>query len=876
MASVSGPVSSPRFIGRDQELAVLDGALAGAERGEGAVVLIAGESGIGKSRLIAEFTLRARGRGATVLVGECVQLTEGELPYAAIVSALRGLLRGGPGDEPPAPEGAERESLEQLLHDLDSGGGGGTGSAPAPVAQARLFERLLDTISTLARRAPVVLILEDLHWADRSTGDFISFLVRNTRRERLVLLASYRSEELHRRHPLGPVAIELQRSGRAVLVSLRPFGRNELVEQLAAILDGPPDPALVERLLERSDGNPFFVEELVAAAGSSSAELPESLRDALLLRVERLSADAQSALGVAAVAGRTVDDALLSTVSELPADELTEALGEAVGGHILVHGPGADGYVFRHALLREAVYADLLPGRRRALHITLARALTAQPQLASPGAAPAEIAHHWYAAREFDEALPAAVKAGLQAESVHALAEALTHYDRALEMWDRAPAAERLDLLDVIRRAAEAENLCGNPERSVALANRALDLIDERVDPVAAARLHERLGRYLWGSFREADALPEYRRAVELVPADPPSEALAVVLAAEAQALMLAGRHAESLDRCNEAVAIARQVGAAAAEANALNSICPNLTAAGEYDRAVEATAQARAIARRLPDVDEIARSYVNGSDALERAGRMEASIALAREGIEVARELGADRSYGDFLRAEVAGRLIRAARWQEADRLLDEMAERPPIGIPAPMMYWARGLLAAQRGQLVAADADLERAGTLLSGMGAAQWVGPHAVARATLQLLGGQAEAAVATVQETLSAVAESEMVFYTDRLYDLGARALADHAALTPADHDLRMRHEATARRLLERLDGLIAELAAPSPYVQASRSTCAAELSRIGTPDPLAWKAAQDLWLEAGDDHEAAYAGWRRAEAVLACDGDRAEA
>jgi predicted ATPase/DNA-binding CsgD family transcriptional regulator len=871
---MSGPVSSPRFIGRGTELASLDGALARAESGDAAVVLIAGESGIGKSRLIAEFAPRARARGAAVLVGECLQLTEGELPYAAIVAALRGLLRGGAGDELQAPEGSERERLEQLLHDLDSGGGGPAATTSTPVAQARLFERLLDTVSALARRAPTVLILEDLHWADRSTGDFISFLVRNTRRERLLLLASYRSEELHRRHPLGPVAIELQRSGRAVLVNLRPFARDELVEQLTAILAGPPDPALVERLLERSDGNPFFVEELVAAAGSSTATLPESLRDALLLRVERLSAGAQSALGVAAVAGRTVDDALLSAVSDLESDELAGALGEAVDGHILIHGPGAVGYAFRHALLREAVYADLLPGSRRALHVKLAQALTAQPALASPGAAPAELAHHWYAAREFDEALAAAVRAGLHAESVHALAEALTHFDRALEIWDRAPAADTpLDLLDLIRRAAEAENLSGDPARSVALARRALGLVDERADPVTAALLHERLGRYLWRSFREADALPEYRRAVELVPADPPSEALAVVLAAEGQALMLAGHHAESLDRCNEAVVIARQVGAAAAEANALNSICPNLTDAGEYERAIDATVQARAIARRLLDVDELCRSYTNGSDALERAGRVEQSIALAGEGIAVARDLGADRSYGDFLRAEVAGRLVRSSRWVEADRLLHEMSERPPIGLPAVMMCWARGLLAAERGQLDAAAVDIERAEELVSEMGAAPWRGPQAMARATLQLHAGQAEAALATVHKTLSAVAVSEMVFYSDRLYDLGVRALADLVALAPADHDLRRRHEATARALLERIDGLIAELAAPSPYVQASRSACAAELTRIATTDPLAWEAAETLWREAGDDYQAAYAQWRRAEALLAGDGDR---
>ncbi|HEX4345432.1 MAG TPA: LuxR C-terminal-related transcriptional regulator [Solirubrobacteraceae bacterium] len=191
-------------------------------------------------------------------------------------------------------------------------------------------------------------------------------------------------------------------------------------------------------------------------------------------------------------------------------------------------------------------------------------------------------------------------------------------------------------------------------------------------------------------------------------------------------------------------------------------------------------------------------------------------------------------------------------------------------------MTSWARGLLAAQRGQLEAARADIAHAGALVSGMGAAQWLGPQAVARATLELMSGRAEDAATTVRGTLDVLAGSQVVFYTDRLYDLAVRALADLVALAPGDRDLRTRHEATARVLLARVDGLIAQLAAPSPYVQASRSACAAELTRIGASDPLAWEAAESIWRKAGDDHQAAYAQWRRAEALLARAGDRPEA
>jgi DNA-binding CsgD family transcriptional regulator len=561
---------------------------------------------------------------------------------------------------------------------------------------------------------------------------------------------------------------------------------------------------------------------------------------------------------------------LLAAVAELTEAELTPALHEAVSGHVLVPSPGGDGYAFRHALLQEAVYGDLLPGQRRSLHVRMAEVLAERPQLAGA----AELAHHWYAAGEFDEALAACISAGLHSEAVHALAEALVQYERALEIWDRAAAADpQLGRLEVTRRAADAANLSGDPERAIALCRRALELVDEVADPVAAGLQRERLGRYLWTGGREEDALPQYRRAVELIPADPPSREHALVLAAEGQALMLAGRVADSVVRCEQAGRIAREVGAADVEANALNTIGANFCVAGDPERGIEATERARRIARRLRDVEEVGRSYVNGSDALDLAGRMQESIALAREGIEVAREQGADRGFGDFLRGEVAGRLLRTGRWSDAERLLAQLSERAPTGLAAQLLHCARGLLAAERGQLDAATADIERAGELVAGMTSPMWLGPQATARATIELWAGRPEAADATVRETLDQLQGREYVFSTTRLYDLGARALADLAARTPGDQELRARHEAAAGALLERVDGLVGKLADRCPWVLASRGACAAELARVGGADPRAWAHAQLLWREAGDVYQAAYAGWRRAEALLASGGDR---
>ena len=231
------------------------------------------------------------------------------------------------------------------------------------------------------------------------------------------------------------------------------------------------------------------------------------------------------------------------------------------------------------------------------------------------------------------------------------------------------------------RRAAEAANLGGDSDRAVGLIRAALDLAPDATDAVTAALIHERLGRYLWAAGRGEDALPEYARAVELMPADPPSQERALVLAGQGQVLMLCNRSAESMLRCEEAIDIARHVGAPAVEAHALNTIAANLTNQGDPDRAVEATARARQIATERGLVEELGRSYVNGSDALDEAGRTEQSIALALEGIEAMAALGADRLFGDFLRGEVVGRLFRVARWSEADELLETLLIREPTG---------------------------------------------------------------------------------------------------------------------------------------------------------------------------------------------------
>jgi predicted ATPase len=284
MDAVLHRVSSPTFVGRADELAALEGALDRAAAGVPAFTFVAGESGVGKSRLVAELEGRARHAGAQVFVGHCLELGGAAIPYAPLVDALRPIARElveCGSDLADALPPASRAALAELMPEFRSPDAGGDGDGSH---QARVFEALLALIERLGRVQPVVLVLEDLHWADQSTRDFLTFLVRSARTEPLSLVVTYRSDELHRRHPLRPLLAELERDPTARRIELSRLSRSELSEQLADILDAPPKHELVERLYGRSEGNPLFAEELLAAGGDGRGALPPTLRDALMVR----------------------------------------------------------------------------------------------------------------------------------------------------------------------------------------------------------------------------------------------------------------------------------------------------------------------------------------------------------------------------------------------------------------------------------------------------------------------------------------------------------------------------------------------------------------------------------------------------------------
>ena len=273
--------------------------------------------------------------------------------------------------------------------------------------QLQVFDAVRAVLVGLAERSPVVLVLEDLHWADRASRDLVAFLARTLRAGRVTLVVSYRSDELHRRHPLRPLLAELVRLPGVERLELAPFSRAELAEHLEAIAGAPLPADQVEGIYARSEGNPFYAEQLLAAgAGDADVGLPATLADVLLARVQGLSEPAQQVLRVAAVAGRRVPHRLLAEVAGRPEAELEQGLREAIGAGVLVTDSATGSYAFRHALLQEAVYGDLLPGEQVRLHAAYARLLAAEPE----GAA-AELAHHCLASHDLVGALAASVRA---------------------------------------------------------------------------------------------------------------------------------------------------------------------------------------------------------------------------------------------------------------------------------------------------------------------------------------------------------------------------------------------------------------------------------------------------------------------------------
>jgi DNA-binding CsgD family transcriptional regulator/tetratricopeptide (TPR) repeat protein len=872
-------VTVGRFVGRAQELARLRHLLARAAAGDGPLVaLVGGEAGVGKTRLVEQLAAAARGQGVRVLRGGCVPLGEEGVPFAPVTEALRGLAGGLDRAELEAVAGPARADLGRLLPELGGGAEAAPASAVAGVGQGRLFELLLGVIGRLAAGAPLLWVMEDLHWADRSTRDLVAFLAAALRSGRVLLVGTFRSDELHRAHPLRRLLGELARNRRVQRLELARFTRAELAEQLAALTGADPPARMADDIYARSEGNPFFAEELLLAGeGRGPGALPSSLQEVLLTRVVRLGRGTQQLLRVAAAAGPGATQPLLAAVAGMDDAALLDGLREAVDQQLLLPEPGGAGYVFRHALVAEAVYSELLPGERVRLHTALAAALEAGVE---PGGPPtsraARLAHHWSAAGDQPRALAASVQAAAAAEQACAFAEAQLQLERVLELWDRVADAEAragMDQVRLLSRCAEAAYAAGDVARAAELVRQALAQTDPARQPRRAGLLHEQLARYL-RLLSDPAALGEQQQAVRLV-APEPSADRARVLGSLAQLLVWVDRFGEARGLAEEAVAIASQAGARAEEANARTALGGALVRLGNPDAGLAELEAAVRLATQAGDVIDLLRAVLSHSDALLATGRLDEAAAVTLDGIQQGRRLGLARFYGPFLAGNATEALVALGRWDQAERVSHQGLEVAASDATLILLLPSRAMLELGRGDLDAAEARLRTLRHLLPApIAEAQKAGPLFAGLVELALWRGDLDRARALMAEAAPLVEANPR--YAAPIYALGLRVEADRAELArarrpgePAPDD------ATATALLERLGQAAAGPAAATfPELAAWHATGLAERTRqAGPPDPAAWVVAAAAWQRLGQPYRAAYAGFRQAEALLAGAGDR---
>ncbi|WP_369265599.1 AAA family ATPase [Streptomyces sp. R35] len=893
-----GPVEtrsvSPVFVGRTDELGVLNEALARAAggdtppassaAGEPQALLLGGEAGVGKTRLLEEFAAAAAREGAVVVSGGCVEIGADGLPFAPFSTALRALRRILP-DELAAAAAGQEEELARLLPEL---GEAPRGQRYDEEGMARLFELTARLLERVAADRTVVVALEDLHWADASTRHLLAYLFRTLRTGRLVVVASYRADDIHRRHPLRPLLAELDRLRTVRRIELSRFSRAEVGRQIAGILAHEPDPAQVDEIFARSDGNAFFVEELaVAAHEGCRTGLTDTLRDLLLVRVEGLPESAQRVARIVAEGGSTVEYRLLAAVARLAEDDLIEALRAAVGANILLASPGGDGYRFRHSLVREAVSDDLLPGERSRFNRRYAEALEADPTLVPADERTTRLASYWYHAHDAAKALPAVLDASVEARRRHAHSEQLRLLERAMELWDIAPDAVRAELrpidyvevyppcgcdpattplryVDLMAEAAVAGRLCGERERALKITKKAGRLLEDEGDPLRAAWFWLQRSR-LTQLLVRGDGWKELATAQDLVRGLPPSEVHAEVLSMVASWCMLHEPGPGALSAAERAVEYARMVGARDTELNARLTLGGLMVDAGDIEAGLAEMYEVKEQVNRSGAAYVVGRVHINLPSNLESVGRSREAVTVLREGVELARRNGLLDTQA-WVWGNLSESLYALGQWDEAVE-----AGRNALGIG--LGGKASGVGASRLAPVALARGDLAEAGRQLAA--ARGHFGTHSpmpqhslpltctaigIAADEGRLLDARAE-----LRQTLDMGFPPGTQRYAWPLLRAAATAEADARGLPVA--------EAARAETVEHIRTAAKSLATGAPIWLAYEQWVRAELQRAeGVTTPHDWSEAVTAFEPLERPYDLARVRHRLAEALLTSGAD----
>ncbi|MFC9615855.1 AAA family ATPase [Streptomyces sp. NPDC056938] len=871
------------FVGRADELARLTGVLERAAAGDPRAVLVAGDAGVGKTRTLTVAAAHAAATGMTVLTGRCVDLGDVGLPYLPFTE----ILGAAAADERFAPAFAAYPAVERLI---------GTDAAAGPAADAgsrlQLFEGIAGLLADLTALTPLLLVIEDLHWADQSSRDLLRFLLsrgvlqRPTPggpRHRLAVFASYRADDLHRRHPLRPLLAELVRLPAVDRLELHPLADADVARLVYAQRSGPVSDSTVRRIVERAEGNAFYAEELLAALpeddeGADSAALPSGLADVLLIRIEQLTETAQQVLRTAAVAGRRVGHDLLRGAVQLPQEELESALREAAGHQLLVTDDDAT-YSFRHALTREAVYADLLPGERVRLHGVFAALLAGEGRSTNSAA---ERAHHSRASHDLPDALAASLEAADHAQRLRAPAEELRHLETALELWavvDASAHPEHSDPVTLTLRASAAAAHAGEPHRAVQLTRSALARAGSEADSELAARVRYTLAGNLMRIDNLQAAFAYSSEALGLIPAEPPSRTWVWAAATHVMAARYVGCDEDAERVARQALDIAKRLRLADAQADLVISLVGLEAHNRRTPQGREQLLRARELARTAGNLQVEMRALYNLAIGCYECGEMDPCLTWISDGLDRARRAGLLSSpYAVELRYLQSLLLYTLGRWDECTRTAadDVTLLTATSGFAtAPALY-----VALARGEF---DVAVGGSRALLDGP--PDWMASlvASIVLTDAAALRGDAEDCVRQMGTAVDALTEGSGSDRPDAVVRLAALTLS---AVADAAEESRLAGDAPSTRRWTDTAAELVELARTTaahgedgteqgPEGLAWLARAQAEGVRAATgPDVAAWERAVTAF-DYGEPYELARCRRRLAEALLTA-GRREEA
>ncbi len=818
-AAVAG--SAP-IVGRVAERKALLAAYAQVSAGHTQLVLLTGPPGIGKTRLVQELCAHAASAAsaAQVLVGESAPLAGAALAYGPFVAALS-------------------DQAGWLLAD--------DGGSDMLAARHRLFVRVLELLSGLAAESPVVLVLEDLHWADESSRELLAFLTVRLRDKPVMMVGTLREDELA--GALGQWLAELERRLGVTRFRLGRLPDSEIAELVA---DLTPEAAGAERVaavVAAAEGNPLYARELAYADATA---LPASISDAVLAKAAELTEPARAVVDQVCVADGGMSHELLAATVPLSEKRLLASTRRAVASGLLV--PAGDGYAFRHALIRQVLYAQLLPGERRHLHRRLAEALAARPDSDS-----GLLAQHWHLAGSRDQAAAAAVVAARHAVSARAYPEAVRHYALAIELAAWLPSAGPA----LLEEAARAASWAGEPDRAAEWAAQAL-ADSGSAGPVHRARLLERVGRYRFEAGDLNAAVDAAGQAVALLSDGPPTALRARVLAALGTWQMRLGDFDQALPIAVRAVAEAQQSGAVAEQAHGLATLGIIQAQHGELEEGLAALRTSFTLARRTSNVEDVVRAAAALAYLLYTAGRFTEALEAAQAGRQAAASLDAPPALTSELDDNTAGLLFATGRWEEADQLLAEVIGESEVKVTR-YLELLQLELAVGRGdaQLVA-----KLATALAKVPSDPQLIGPLHACLAEQALYAGDPATAAGEVLDGLAALVGTGWSEDEIRLLAAGAWVAADLAARAAAARpgDLPEFWGSAAATFHDRARAITERDGAGRPGIAAFGALAAAEHARQqGTDDAATWTAVADAWRVAGEPYREAYARLREAEA-----------